>query len=247
VANEGNADATGVIAHLCTESPHVQIDQPTAGIDTLFMRETGQLSPAFQITVGPDCPTPTRITFDVSLEADWQYAATFGLDLPVGGFIDHLENGDANWTHEPVQGGYGDAWHLSDARNHTPGGLFKSLILGEQIHGPIESPHGQLPGVVDKRRVRPTLPPRVPQVLELLQGRAQVKLNDGPHLTGPVEHPVARLDQRPERSVPPVKQDFVEHFLSPVPPLQRVGRPGRHALRVRLGERVHHKARRLLL
>ncbi len=124
VANEGNADATGVIAHLSTESPHVQIDQPTAGIDTLFMRETGQLSPAFQITVGPDCPTPTRIAFEISLEADWQYAATFGLDLPVGGFIDHLENGDANWTHEPVQGGYGDAWHLSDARNHTPEGLF---------------------------------------------------------------------------------------------------------------------------
>lgn len=124
VSNEGNADATGLTAHLATDSPHVVIDQPTAELDTLRMRETGRLSPAFVITVAPDCPSPEMIPFEVSLEADWAYATLFELALPVGGFVDHLENGDANWTHAPVQNGYGDAWHLSDARNHTPAGVF---------------------------------------------------------------------------------------------------------------------------
>ncbi|MBD3236786.1 MAG: hypothetical protein GF330_08790, partial [Candidatus Eisenbacteria bacterium] len=37
-------------------------------------------------------------------------------------FADDMENGPGGWTHDIVTPGYLDQWHLSSARNHTPGG-----------------------------------------------------------------------------------------------------------------------------
>lgn len=35
---------------------------------------------------------------------------------------DDMESGENGWTHQSVTSGFGDQWHLSTRRNHTPGG-----------------------------------------------------------------------------------------------------------------------------
>jgi subtilisin family serine protease len=52
------------------------------------------------------------------------------------GFEDDMEAGVGEWTHEIVfpQLGYGDAWHLSSNRNHTPGGQF-AWMCGDSAGG----------------------------------------------------------------------------------------------------------------
>jgi subtilisin family serine protease len=37
-------------------------------------------------------------------------------------FSDTIEGGAGAWTHGSITGGYGDQWHISTERNHTPGG-----------------------------------------------------------------------------------------------------------------------------
>ncbi len=121
--NIGNANATNLVATLLTDSPFVEIEQGSAGIDTLQSRESGRLTPVYRIAVSPGCPLPELLSFDLALQADWGYTDTLTLELAVGGFNDPMEQGDGNWTHEAVLAGYGDAWHLSDHRNHTPEGF----------------------------------------------------------------------------------------------------------------------------
>jgi len=37
-------------------------------------------------------------------------------------FADDIESGQGDWTHEAGSPGFGDQWHISTQRNHTPGG-----------------------------------------------------------------------------------------------------------------------------
>jgi hypothetical protein len=52
------------------------------------------------------------------------------------GFQDDMEAGEETWSHEIVYPdlGYGDQWHWSDERNHTPGGQF-SWKCGDDAGG----------------------------------------------------------------------------------------------------------------
>jgi subtilisin family serine protease len=52
------------------------------------------------------------------------------------GFEDDMEAGEGPWTHEIVLPGigFGDAWHLSQTRNHTPGGV-NSWKCGDTADG----------------------------------------------------------------------------------------------------------------
>ncbi|MBD3334323.1 MAG: S8 family serine peptidase [Candidatus Eisenbacteria bacterium] len=61
------------------------------------------------------------------------------LSAPTG-FEDDMESGEGQWTHAVVYPhlGYGDDWHLSQARNHTPGGQY-SWKCGDEAGGDYSS------------------------------------------------------------------------------------------------------------
>lgn len=122
IENSGDVEATGIDALLESSSPYVQIDQAAAGLDTLLASEVGALTPPMQISLDAGCPNPQTLPFTVHLTADYGIADSVSFDIPVGGFVDHMEQGDGNWTHETLTPGFSDAWHLSTQRNRTPGG-----------------------------------------------------------------------------------------------------------------------------
>ncbi len=52
-------------------------------------------------------------------------------------YEDDMESGQGDWQHYPVTGGYGDQWHMSTQRNHTPGGAtsWKCGAVGTGTYG----------------------------------------------------------------------------------------------------------------
>jgi hypothetical protein len=54
-------------------------------------------------------------------------------------FEDRMELGSAGWTHGPITPGFGDQWHLSTGRNHTPEGTtsWKCGETGGGAHDPL--------------------------------------------------------------------------------------------------------------
>ncbi|MCK4304385.1 MAG: class II glutamine amidotransferase [Candidatus Eisenbacteria sp.] len=122
--NQGTEFATSLLGTLSSLSPHVEILQNQSALDTLAIWQIDSLTPPARISVFPSCPTPDILTFRYDVEADWGITECMQLELPVGGFFDHMEGGQGEWTHEPGMPGYGDAWHLSSLQNHTAGGYY---------------------------------------------------------------------------------------------------------------------------
>jgi predicted glutamine amidotransferase len=120
--NRGGETATSLAGSLSTDFCDVEILEAQAQIDTLGLWEPDSLVPPFRIAVLPTCPDPEIITFALNLEADWGITSEITFEIPVGGFADNFEGGSGEWTHESGMPGYGDAWHMSELRNHTPTG-----------------------------------------------------------------------------------------------------------------------------
>ncbi len=120
--NGGSEGATGLTGRLRTLSPHVEILQDIANLDSLQRGESDSLFPPFEILVSSDCPDPEVLPFTVNVSADLGISREVAFELPVGGFADNVEGGTGEWEHLSGLPGYGDAWHRSMLRNHTPGG-----------------------------------------------------------------------------------------------------------------------------
>lgn len=120
--NRGAAGATSLVGQAEATSPYLEILQPLAGIDTLAIGEIETLAPPYEVRVSPEAPNPEILTGDLHVTADWGLTTRIPFEIPVGGFVDPFEGGPGEWSHTSGLGGYGDAWHLSTMRNHTPGG-----------------------------------------------------------------------------------------------------------------------------
>ncbi len=120
--NRGAVGATSIVGEAHPTTPHLEILQPLAGIDTLAIGEIETLAPPYEIRVSPAAPNPEILTGDLLVTGDWGVTARIPFEIPIGGFVDLFEGGSGEWGHTSGIGGYGDAWHLSTLRNHTPGG-----------------------------------------------------------------------------------------------------------------------------
>lgn len=120
--NIGAEAATTVVGSLSTSHTDILIIVEHAALDTLEQMDPDSLAPPYRLAVDPACPVPDIVPLTLALSADWGLRADVEFEIPVGGFSDPLEGGSGDWTHLPGMPGYGDAWHLSQLRNHTPTG-----------------------------------------------------------------------------------------------------------------------------
>ncbi len=151
ISNQGDVEATGIDAWLESQSPYIQIGQAEAALDTLPADGEGEFTPAFEISLDAGCPDPQTLPFTVHLTADYGIADSISFEIPVGGFVDHMEQGDGNWSHDAMTPGFSDAWHLSEQRNRTPGGEM-AWKCGSPDSGHV------YPILLDAALVTPTLP-----------------------------------------------------------------------------------------
>ncbi len=122
--NHGSVPAYGLQATLACSSSCVVITQGEASADSLGSGASITLEPPFEVHVGEDCPDPCSIPLYLDVEADWDIHFAGDIEMPVGGIAEHFEDGAGDWVHLHLMNGYGDQWHISSQRNHTPGGMF---------------------------------------------------------------------------------------------------------------------------
>ncbi|MFC1572358.1 M6 family metalloprotease domain-containing protein [Candidatus Eisenbacteria bacterium] len=111
-------EASQVSGTLTSAEPDVIIDADASDYGTIGAETSVVGTPYFRATldVGSTCD---GLAFTVQVQD--QSRATFEVPLVVG-INDSLNV--FRWQHEVVTPGYGDQWHLSTYRNHTPGGSY---------------------------------------------------------------------------------------------------------------------------
>ena len=98
-------------------------------------------------------PEDETYPFQLTVFADGGYTSTHQFDLPLGCGIEFDMEGDTGaWYTESLGSGWGDQWHQSDQRNHTPGGSesFKCGDTGygdydDELHSALVSPLFNMP------------------------------------------------------------------------------------------------------
>jgi hypothetical protein len=125
LANSGSGDAEGATVYLSTSDPYATVLQDESHGTNVVSEGQEQLSPPFIVRVLPTCPVFHQIDldFDVVLASGRQSALS--ASVATGGLIeDDMESGEGPWTHEVVNDGYVDEWHMETYRNHTGGGTY---------------------------------------------------------------------------------------------------------------------------
>ncbi len=125
LANGGSGDAEGATVYLSTSDPYSTVLGDESSAAVVPAGGQAQLSPAFVVMVSPACPVFHRIdmVLDVHLASGRQLSLSAG--MTTGGLIqDDMESGEGPWTHEVVNDGYTDEWHMETNRNHTAGGAY---------------------------------------------------------------------------------------------------------------------------
>jgi hypothetical protein len=115
----GTGGAENVNATLSTSDPNITVTTPTASYGAIPRGEERGPATNFQIHVSNSCPDPHLATMNLSITGDNGYASTTSFPMNVAsvtGFVDNMENGTNNWTHE----GTGDQWHQSTYRSVSP-------------------------------------------------------------------------------------------------------------------------------
>ncbi len=136
--NEGSGRLDDIEGVISCDDPLIQITPVTGTHSGLGEDETGQLSPLFEVSVDPFFPD-SEVLCTLTLTGSNQYARDFDFILPIGGFVEDIENSAPNWSHYPVTPLYMDQWHVSDQRNHTPDGMrsWKCGGVGEEHYFPM--------------------------------------------------------------------------------------------------------------
>jgi hypothetical protein len=118
--NTGSVMSTGVTGTLTTADANATILGGTATIVFLNPDGSGVLSPSFSVLLPPVTPQGHEIVFDLAIEADWGYSSSAQLSLVTNGdFIDDIEAGEGEWTHDNITAGFGDQWHVDTYRSNS--------------------------------------------------------------------------------------------------------------------------------
>jgi hypothetical protein len=121
LANSGSYTLNDVIGVLACAHPQVTVSGDSASSAGIASGETGMLDPVYFIEIDPDYPLTEGI-FTLEVTGANGYSKLFEVRLPIGGFYEPVESGAPGWAHAIVLPGYGDQWHISTERNHTPYG-----------------------------------------------------------------------------------------------------------------------------
>jgi len=96
--------------------------------------ETAWPSPDFGLEAEASAPEDEIYPFQLTVFADGGYSSTHQFDLPLGCGIEFDMEGDTDTWYTESFGGWGDQWHQSDQRNHTPG-CSESFKCGDTGYG----------------------------------------------------------------------------------------------------------------
>jgi len=129
--NDGSLQSDILTALLELDDPFVTITQGSAVYPEIAPGGTGVNTPAFEIEISSDCPSPYRPVLTLGVTSDW-YSVELPFELLIqgAGFMDDMESGEGDWTHGAVTIGFGDQWHLSTQRDHSPTHAWKCGAQG---------------------------------------------------------------------------------------------------------------------
>jgi len=112
------APATQVVAALSSTDPDVTILNGLSTYGTIGAESAGQGSPAFRVLLS-ESSTDDGLPFNISVTAFGVAPQAIPLIVGVNDDLDTYR-----WQHDNVTAGYGDQWHISTRRNHSPGGSY---------------------------------------------------------------------------------------------------------------------------
>jgi hypothetical protein len=125
LGNSGSGDAEEATVYLSTSDLYATVLQNEAYASNITSGGQAQLSPPFVVYVLPTCPVFHEIVLDLDIELGSGRQVNEIATIATGGLIeDDMESGEGPWTHEVVNDGYVDEWHMETYRNHTGGGSY---------------------------------------------------------------------------------------------------------------------------
>ena len=143
-------NAFGILQSLSSE-----ISVPAGNCDygDIEPGQTAWPSPDFGLEAEASAPEDETYPFQLTVFADGGYSSVHEFDLPLGCGIEFdMEGPTGAWYTESLGSGWGDQWHQSDQRNHTPGGSesFKCGDTGygdydDELHSALVSPLFNMP------------------------------------------------------------------------------------------------------
>lgn len=127
--------ASNVAAVLTTSDPYLTVINGTATFgDLSASSEDSNAADPYAVTASVGAPLEHVAVLTLTITADGGYSVTRHFNLTIGQgvtyFADGADGAVTTWTHEPVTGGFGDAWHLETARYTSPGHAWKCGGLG---------------------------------------------------------------------------------------------------------------------
>ncbi|MCK4510943.1 T9SS type A sorting domain-containing protein, partial [bacterium] len=134
--NTGSVMSTGITGTLTTTDPNATVVGGAATIVFLNPDSSGVLSPSFTVLLSPVTPQGHEVAFDLAIEADWGYSSSAQMSLVTNGdFVDDIESGEGEWTHDNITTGFGDQWHVETYRSHSTTHSWKFGGSGSGTYG----------------------------------------------------------------------------------------------------------------
>lgn len=117
--NDGSCTANSIEAVLSTDYDYATVTQSDADLSVLNPAQSDDLT-SFTVEVLPGAPAMDNACFYITLTMTGGRTTQLLLELPIGGFLETVENGAGNWSHEAAQTGWEDQWHISTESAHSP-------------------------------------------------------------------------------------------------------------------------------
>ncbi|MFZ1948312.1 MAG: hypothetical protein WAW06_12250 [bacterium] len=148
IANRGSGDAYGIAFALTEDDPHVGLASDSAHADTIPAGGSAEISPAFILTISPECPEFHRIDLVLTGTCSSGRVEADTVSIYVGGSLaEDVEGGSPGWAHRGFADTGVDQWHIDSYRNHTSGGGSSWKFGGSGAayyanfgHGALETP-----------------------------------------------------------------------------------------------------------
>ena len=121
LANGGSYALDEIIASLSCSHPMIHVIADTGEHPGLAAGAEGNLDPAFAVHVDAAFPLHLAIC-QLAVTGTNNYERILELPLRIGEFFEDVESGAGGWDHYAITEGFGDQWHISDRRNHSPDG-----------------------------------------------------------------------------------------------------------------------------
>jgi len=151
--NNGGETLENAFGILQSLSPEISVAAGNCDYGSIAPGETAWPSPDFGLEAEASAPEDETYPFQLTVFADGGYSSVHEFDLPLGCGIEFDMEGDTGtWYTESLTIGWGDQWHQSGQRNHTPGGSesFKCGDAGygdydDELHSALVSPLFNMP------------------------------------------------------------------------------------------------------